>query len=136
MTFLKFLVIGRAVDYGGPVDPADLSATFENIILPSFQMIKEWEDKKVVVGGVFAAQRAGAIIIDSPSTEELSKKLQSLPFWAQNTWEVIPLQSFQSSIDDVNRQIANVKKMAQMMETANTSPMPNEKPGKPILPQF
>jgi hypothetical protein len=66
------------------------------------------------VGGLFAAQRAGVMIIESPSAEELSKLLQSLPFWGQNTWEVIPLQTFQSGTEDLKRQIANLKKMAEM----------------------
>ena len=35
-------------------------------------------------------------------------------FWAQNTWEVIPLQTFQSGVEDVKNQIANVKKMVEM----------------------
>jgi len=40
--------------------------------------------------------------------------MQRLLFWTQNTWEVIPLQSFQSGVEDVKRQIAKVKKMAEM----------------------
>ncbi len=123
---MKFLVIGRGTDFGGPIDPAVLHMALENLVLPSIQMLKDWEDKKAVVGGLFAAQRAGAIIIDSPSGEELSKMLQSLPFWGQNTWEVIPLQSFQSGVEDTKRQIENVKKMVKMSQTANSSPMPAE----------
>jgi hypothetical protein len=109
---LKFLVIGRGIDYGGPINPADFAMFSEKIILPSLQMIKAWEDKKLVVGGLFAGQRAGVIIVESSSAEELSALLQQLPFWGQNTWEVIPLQTFQSGTEDVKRQIAAVKKMA------------------------
>ena len=54
------------------------------------------------------------MIIEAISGEELSIWLQRLPFWAQNTWEVIPLQSFQSGVENVKRQIADVKKMAEM----------------------
>jgi hypothetical protein len=111
---LKFLVIGKGVDYGGPANPADLAMAFEYVILPSIQMVKEWEEKKMVVGGLFAGQRAGVIILDAPSAEELSSWLQQLPFWGQNSWEVVPLQSFASGVEDVKRQIANMKKMAEM----------------------
>jgi hypothetical protein len=38
--------------------------------------------------------------------------MHKLPLWSQNTWEVIPLQSFQSGIEDVKGQIAAAKKMA------------------------
>jgi hypothetical protein len=74
----------------------------------------DWEEKQKVVGGLFAAQRAGVIIVEAQSAEELSSLLQSLPFWAQNSWKVIPLQTFRSGIEDVKKQIANVKKMSEL----------------------
>ena len=111
---LKFLVIGKNIDYGGPINPADFVMALENLVLPSFEILKDWETKGKVVGGFFAAQRAGAIIIDAPTAEDLSMWLQGLPFWSQNNWEIIPLQTIQSGIEDVKRQIANVKKMADM----------------------
>ena len=113
-------MIGRAVEYGGPQDPAYAAMLFENVILPSIEMSKEWEDKKKVIGGLFAGQRAGVFITEASSAEELSDMLQQLPFWALNTWEIIPLQSFQSGIENVKMQLANVKKMAEMM--ASTKP--------------
>lgn len=129
-------MIGRGIDYGGPMDPADFVAAAEYVILPSIQMLKEWEDKKVIVGGLFAGQRAGVMIIESPSAEELSKKMNSLPFWSQNSWEVIPLQTLQSGVDDVKAQIARAKKMAEMAQAANVSPMPTEKETGGVMPQF
>lgn len=114
MNILKFLVLGKGIDYGGPVDPANFLMFSEKMVLPSIETLKEWEEKKVIVGGLFAGQRAGVMIVEAASGEELSGLMQSLPFWSQNTWEVIPLQSFQSGVEDVKNQIANVKKMAQM----------------------
>ena len=112
---LKFLVIGKAIDYGGPVNPADFVMISENIILPSLQMLAEWEEKKTVAGGLFAGQRAGAIIIEASSAEDLSVWLHRLPFWAQNTWEVIPLQTFQSGTEDLKQQIVKLKQMIEMI---------------------
>lgn len=112
---MKFLVIGKGIDYGGPIDPANFLMSSEKIVLPSIEMLKEWEEKQKVVGGLFAAQRAGVIIIEAASGEELSRMLQSLPFWPQNSWEVIPLQSFVSGVEDVKTQIAKVKQMVEMM---------------------
>jgi len=51
-----------------------------NIVLPSFEMLKECELKQKVPVGLYTAQRAGALMVD-PTAEELSKTLQSLPFW-------------------------------------------------------
>jgi hypothetical protein len=111
---LKFLVIGKGIDYGGPVDPAQFAMFSEKVILPSIEILKDWEEKKMIAGGLFVGQRAGVMIIEATSGEELSSWMQRLPFWAQNTWEVIPLQTFQSGVEDVKLQIANVKKMAEM----------------------
>jgi len=112
---LKFLVMGKAIEYGGPMNPQDFIMVAENVFLPSIQMIKQWEDNKKIVGGLPVGQRAGVMIIESASAEELAEKMQSLPFWALNNWEVIPLQSFESGVENVKRQIANAKKMAEMM---------------------
>ncbi len=115
MKILKFLVIGKAIEYGGPVNPAEAAMLFENVILPSIELSKEWEDKKMVVGGLFAGQRAGVLIIEASTGEELSSWLRRLPFWSLNTWEIIPLQSFESGVENVKQQLANVKKMAEML---------------------
>ncbi len=111
---MKFLVICKAIDYGGPIDPTYFVMSSEKMVLPSIEMMKDWEEKKVIVGGLYAGQRAGVIIVEAASGEELSGWLQRLPFWVQNTWEVIPLQSFHSGIEDVKGQIANAKKMMEM----------------------
>lgn len=111
---MKFLVIGKSIDYGGPVNPADLVMVSENLILPSLEMLRDWEDEKKVAGGLFAAQRAGVILVEASSAEELSVLLHTLPFWAQNTWEVIPLQTFKSGTEDFKGQISTLKKMAEM----------------------
>jgi|GEM_PF-6033223 hypothetical protein len=41
------------------------------------------DDKKM--GGVFAGQRRGVVIIDASSHEELGKTLAGLPFWSRLT---------------------------------------------------
>jgi len=111
---LRFLVIGKDIDYGGPVDPREVKMVLEQLYKPSFEMLKKWEMNEKGVGGVFAAQRGGAIILEAESAEELSPKIKSLPFWARESWEIIPLQTFQSAIEDLDRQIEQVKKMAAM----------------------
>jgi hypothetical protein len=113
---LRFLVIGRDIDYGGQIDLMKLVMDFENVYLPSFEMLKKWEADKKVVGGFLAAQRAGAMIIEASSAEELSSWMTSLPFWGKLTWEVMPLQTFQSGIDDLKRQTGEIKKMASMAQ--------------------
>ena len=50
--------------------------------------------------------------------------MTSLPFWEKLTWEVIPLQTFQSGIDDAKRQIGEIKKMASMAQKSQNEPLP------------
>ena len=121
---MKFLIIGKDIDYGGPMSPADLVVLFENVYLPSFEMLTKWDQDKKIVGGFLAAQRAGAMIIEAPSAEELSSWMTSLPFWGRLTWEVMPLQTFQSGIDDLKRQIATIKKMASMAQKSEQQLLP------------
>ncbi len=85
MLFLKFLVIGKGINYGRSSGPSIFVVSSEKIILPSIEMIKDWEEKKIIVGGLYAGQRAGVMIIEAASSEELSSWMQRLPFWAQIT---------------------------------------------------
>jgi hypothetical protein len=49
------------------------------------------DDKKI--GGVFAGQRRGVVIIDTSSHEELGRTLVCLPVWSRLTWNVTQLES-------------------------------------------
>ena len=79
----------------------DAAMILENVELPSFETLKKWEESKKIVGGAVAAQNAVAIIIEASSAEELSSWMHKLPFWGKIMWEVFPLQTFQSAIDDI-----------------------------------
>ena len=111
---MKFLVIGEDVDYNGPMNPKDLIGRLEMVYIPSFEMLENWEKEKKVVGGFFAAQRAGAVIIEAPTAEELSRTMTSLPFWGNLKRKVIPLQSFRSGIEDAKRTISSLKAAASV----------------------
>ena len=54
------------------------------------------DDKKM--GGVFAGQRRGVVIIDTSSHEELGRILAGLPFWSRFTWDVTLLELLNSIV--------------------------------------
>jgi hypothetical protein len=110
---LKFLVIGQGIDYIDPMDPANYILFSEKVILPAIETAKEWEEKKSVVGGFFAGQRTGVMIIEAASGEELGGLIQKLSFWSESALEIIPLQSFQSGAENIKQQIVNAKKMME-----------------------
>jgi muconolactone delta-isomerase len=65
------------------------------------------DEKKM--GGVFAGQRRGIVIIDAPPHDELGKILASLPFWSRLTWNVESLESYRSAIEQDRRAMENLK---------------------------
>ena len=111
---MRFLLIGRDIGFTTPVSPGQLAGVLEGVYIPSFQMLEKWESEKKAHGGFFAGQRGGAVILEAPSGEELSKTMTSLPFWGLLNWEVIPLQTFRSGVEDAQRQVAGLKQMASM----------------------
>ena len=62
------------------------------MIASTWQLIKQLEEHgKVLAGGAFIGQRAGCVILDVDSNEELSDLLNRLPLSAYLEWEVVPL---------------------------------------------
>ncbi len=62
------------------------------MIASTWQLIKQLEaNGKVLCGGAFVGQRAGCVIVDVDSNEELSDLLNRLPLSAYLEWELVPL---------------------------------------------
>jgi hypothetical protein len=112
---MKFLVSAESVDYGGPVSPKDVIAFFENLVIPSFQMIEKWEKEGKIIGGGFAGQRAGCFIMEAASTEELSRTLSTLPLWGVTKWDIRAMVSISSVLSIAREQANGMKAMAAHM---------------------
>jgi hypothetical protein len=90
---MKYLVVGS----GGPSFSSAEEATeiFNQVILPSFKLILDWEKKKKITGGgVPVGDRSVIFIAEAKSNDDLDKMLRQLPFWPALDWEVAPLQTF------------------------------------------
>src|SRR2546426_5322646 len=62
------------------------------MVASTWQVIKQLEDNgKVLAGGAMIGQRAGCVIVDVDSNEELSDLLTRLPVAGYMNWEVVPL---------------------------------------------
>ncbi len=62
------------------------------MVVSTWEVIKQLEnDGKVLAGGALIGQRAGLVIADVTSNEELSEMLNRLPLSAYLDWEVLPL---------------------------------------------
>ena len=83
----------------------------ENIVIPSFEAMSKLEsEKKILASGIVSGGRAGMFIIDVESNKELTKLLQSLPFWGILKWEIIPLDSLTERIEVEKQMLENIKK--------------------------
>jgi muconolactone delta-isomerase len=61
-------------------------------VASTWEVIKQLEHNgKVIVGGAFIGQRAGCVIADVESNEELADMLNRLPISGFLRWEVVPM---------------------------------------------
>ena len=66
----------------------------------TWQVIKQLEDNgKVLAGGAFIGQRAGCVIVDVDSNEELADILNRVPLFAYLEWDVVPLIPADKALD-------------------------------------
>lgn len=73
---------------------------FLGMMASTWQVIKQLEGSgKVIAGGAFIGQRAGCVILDVESNEELADLLNRLPLSAYLDWEVVPLISAERALD-------------------------------------
>ncbi len=62
------------------------------MVASTWEVIKQLEnDRKVLAGGAFIGRRAGCVVVDVESNEELAGLLNRLPLSAYLEWEVVPL---------------------------------------------
>lgn len=73
---------------------------FLGMMASTWQVIKQLEGNgKVITGGAFVGQRAGCVIVDVDSNEELADLLNRLPLSAYLDWEVVPLITAERALD-------------------------------------
>ena len=96
---MVFLVIGEGIDGGMLVPPQQAGQALEQQILPSLEMLCQWEAEGKIKGGVFPGERGGAFVMEASSPEEVGNLLASLPFWPIMKWQVKAMQSFPSCVE-------------------------------------
>jgi len=110
---MKFLVNFEGTESAVSANPREYAMMIESILIPSLQAIEKLEREGKVVGGVYAGERAGALIMEAANPEELSRSLARLPFWGVVDMNVSPIQSFSSSIEQTKEQLNSLKALAQ-----------------------
>ncbi|TMB65954.1 MAG: hypothetical protein E6J43_11270 [Chloroflexi bacterium] len=70
------------------------------MVASTWQAIKQLENNgKVLAGGAMIGKRAGCVIVDVDSNEELFELLTRLPVAGYMEWEVVPLIPADKALD-------------------------------------
>ena len=84
---------------GTPRSPEQTELLFEQVI-GSLKILNELQVKgKILAGGTPSGQRKHVFFIEANSNDEVTELLQSLPFWAEHRWEVVPLETWSHHLD-------------------------------------
>jgi muconolactone delta-isomerase len=106
-----YLVKGEYIDPGPTLPPDKMVDLITNVIIPSHEaMVKLQKDKKIIGGGIVAGARAGYMLFEADSNEEVTRMVQSIPFWGLLNWDVIPLESFEHRLQQDKMFIEQMKK--------------------------
>jgi hypothetical protein len=106
---MLYLIEGEVYEGLHALPPDQVVAAFEGAILPSLEILAQWEESGQLWGGAVAGHRQGTFILDAPSHEELGNRLRSLPFWGLIRWHTTPLQPFRSALEGDKRVIEQLK---------------------------
>jgi hypothetical protein len=110
MLNMRYFVKAEFVELGASLSPKDFVPMIENLVIPSFEAMDRLETEKILVSGIVSGGRAGMFIIDVKSNNELTKLLQSLPFWGILKWDIIPLDIPKDRIEVEKQFLENIKK--------------------------
>ena len=89
----------------------DAVAYIQTVVHPSLQALDRATREGKGIGGVGAGERVGYFILEAPNNEAVGKFLRDLPFWGALKWTIVPLQTFQSAIDQDLAAFENARQM-------------------------
>ena len=84
---------------GIPRSPEQTELLFEQV-MSSLKILNELQaEGKILAGGTPSGQRKQVFFIEANSNDEVTELIQSLPFWAEHRWEVVPLETWSHHLD-------------------------------------
>ena len=108
---MRYFVKAEFVEVGALLPLKDFVPMVENLVIPSFEAMSKLEsEKKILASGIVSGGRTGMFIIDVESNKELTRLLQSFPFWGILKWEIIPLDSPKERVELDKQLLENIKK--------------------------
>lgn len=103
---MQFAVILRAVD--SPILPPPVALT---LVHKTFELVASGQEPRIKANYPFAGQRAGLMIIDVQSGDELQELISSLPFAPIVTAEIHAVGTVQAAlktVEEAQRRLAEL----------------------------
>ena len=93
-----------------PIDPKQLAALSEMVLIPSLEMVHKLEKEgAILAGGICAAGHRCVYIVEAPSSEELSDLIQAMPGWTFMNIETTPLESTEHRVTRIKERLERLK---------------------------
>ena len=113
---MRYFVKAEFVELGASLSPEEFVNMVENLVIPSFETMDKLETDNIIVSGIVSGTRTAIFIIDVESNNELTRLLQSFPFWGILKWDIVPLDIPNERIEIDKQLLENIKKSMQAKE--------------------
>jgi len=110
---MQFAVLSRAVD--NPNLPPQVTV---KLARDTFELLASGRERRITAAYPFAGQRAGLLIADVDSGEELQDLIASLPFAPIVTFEIHPIGTLQGVLKTLEQAQRRMAEMASAMAPA------------------
>ena len=109
---MQYVVRGEFIEETLAGKTSEESAMYiQQVVKPSLEALWNLAQEEKIFGGVVAGARECAFVIDADSNTEVGRVLRSLPFWGATRWDISPLQTFQSALDQDREAIQAMREM-------------------------
>ena len=107
---MQFLVLSKASDNSGVPVPVTIQ-----LVRKTFEMLLEKRDPRIKQTWSFAGERAGGMIVDVGSAEELSDVIASLPFSGITDVSIHALTTLEQALKTIKQAEERIAQMAPAM---------------------
>jgi muconolactone delta-isomerase len=104
---MEFVVIARAVDQANVPPQVQIALAKQ-----TFQMLKANKDPRIKHMYGFAGERAGLMIVEAKSGDEITEIISSLPLNGISTFEIHPVGSVDAVLKSIEQAEQRVAAMA------------------------
>jgi len=88
--------------------PLPAKAWMERVVRELEMSVEHEQSGKALAGGTYVGRKGGCLILDVQSVDELNALVSRFPLHPFIDWEVIPLVSFEKSLQGAKQALASI----------------------------